>query len=62
MLNKGTVILKYWKLMDVESLALVDSLVYKKWEWNFFLKKLLEVYLCLASVRQNICSAVVLIA
>lgn len=48
--------------MDVESLALVDSLVYKKWEWNFFLKKLLEVYLCLASVRQNICSAVVLIA
>jgi len=30
MLNKWTVILKYWKLMDVESLALVDSLVYKK--------------------------------
>ena len=29
-LHKWTVILKYWKLVDVESLALVDALVYKK--------------------------------
>jgi hypothetical protein len=29
-LNKWTVVLKYWKLMDVAFLALVDSLVYKK--------------------------------